>query len=305
MTLFAALAAVVQHYSGRVRRRFHVRRVRRHAVQRRRRSALPRADRRDEPRGARLRRARGRLQGRDRALQRRALPAAQGVVRARRATRSSSCRATTSGPTAGARSAAATTRSSGCGSCASCSSRGDASLGQRPLALARQPERQRGAHDYPEHARWEHGGVLFVTLNAPGPDNNARAHAGGVLAARAAIRDWIEQRLPARARAATLKAVVVVMHANPWSAPRRPRRGFARAARGAGGRDAQLQRARCCWCTATRTSYRVDQPLRDDANGAAARQLHARGSLRQPVRELGADQRREEAGGSGSRRRRG
>ena len=47
-------------------------------------------------------------------------------------------------------------------------SAGTESLGQRPIRLERQ------SREFPEHARWEHGGVVFITLNAPGPDNNAR-----------------------------------------------------------------------------------------------------------------------------------
>ncbi|MCC7487616.1 MAG: hypothetical protein IT529_21790 [Burkholderiales bacterium] len=98
---------------------------------------------------------------------------------------------------------------------------GDASLGQRPIALAR----QHGTHDYPEHARWEHRGVTFVTLNAPGPDNNARADPAEHAARTAAMREWISAGFR-QARARKSKAVVLAMHANPWTASSRPRRGF-------------------------------------------------------------------------------
>ncbi|MGH8632674.1 MAG: hypothetical protein ACRET7_00930, partial [Burkholderiales bacterium] len=47
-------------------------------------------------------------------------------------------------------------------------SRGEESLGQRRIRLARQ------LPDYPELARWRHADVLFVTLNVPGNANNAR-----------------------------------------------------------------------------------------------------------------------------------
>ncbi len=76
---------------------------------------------------------------------------------------------------------------------------GDAALGQRPLALVRQPAATRGAHDYPEHARWEHGGVLFLTLNAPGPDNNARAHPEEYSRRLPALTDWIARGFRLRA----------------------------------------------------------------------------------------------------------
>jgi hypothetical protein len=101
---------------------------------------------------------------------------------------------------------------------------GGASLGQRILRLARQPEASRGAHDYPEHARWEHERVLFLTLNAPGPDNNARAMPQEFSRRSAAIREWIVQGF-GLARSRSLQAVVVVMHANPWGGLG-PRRGF-------------------------------------------------------------------------------
>ena len=68
---------------------------------------------------------------------------------------------------------------------------GNAALGQRPLALARQAAVTKGTHGYPEHARWEHGGVVFLTLNAPGPNNNSRAHPEEYSRRLAAILDWI------------------------------------------------------------------------------------------------------------------
>jgi hypothetical protein len=101
----------------------------------------------------------------------------------------------------------------------------DSSLGQQPMALVRQRAAARGAHDYPEHARWEYGHVLFLTLNAPGPDNNSRANPGEFARRSAAIRDWLADGF-AVAHARGSRAVVVLMHANPWRAPGRPRRGF-------------------------------------------------------------------------------
>jgi hypothetical protein len=68
---------------------------------------------------------------------------------------------------------------------------GDASLGQKPMALVRQPAATRGAQEYPEHARWVHESVLFLTLNAPGPDNNSRAYPEESARRSAAMRDWL------------------------------------------------------------------------------------------------------------------
>ena len=142
---------------------------------------------------------------------------------------------------------------------------GSASLGQSPLRLERQAQATRGAHDYPEHARWEHERVLFVTLNAPGPDNNVRAMPEEYARRSAAMRDWLEQGF-GLARSRGLKAVVVVMHANPWGMLGAPRRGFsellaalAAEVRGFPG-EALLVHG-------DTHQYRVDRPLRDRANG--------------------------------------
>ena len=43
----------------------------------------------------------------------------------------------------------------------------DESLGQDPLDLTQQ------SAQFPENARWEHDGVTFITVHAPGTDNNA------------------------------------------------------------------------------------------------------------------------------------
>ena len=143
---------------------------------------------------------------------------------------------------------------------------GSAALGQRPLALARQPAATRGAHDYPEHARWEYDGVVFLTLNAPGPDNNSRAHPEEYSRRLPAMLDWITRGFRL-ARTRNAKAVVVVMHANPWNAVLRPRRGFsevlatlAAETRAFGGAVLLLH--------GDTHHYRVDQPLRESGTGA-------------------------------------
>ena len=195
-------------------------------------------------------------------------------------------------------------RWSGCGSCASCSSPARHSLGQRPLALVRQPAASRGAHDYPEHARWEHGGVLFVTLNVPGPDNNARAHAGGVLAARCRRSlDWIARGFRL-ARSRNAKAVVVVMHANPWSRAGAAAARLPRAARRAGRGDPRFRRARCCSCTATRTATASTSRCATTRTGAPIANLTRVEVFGYPAMNWVRIRVVEETGGSGSRRRR-
>ena len=89
---------------------------------------------------------------------------------------------------------------------------GEESLGQRRIRLARQ------LPDYPEHARWRHGNVLFVTLNVPGKDNNARHMPEEFRSRSAAVARWLEQSFNL-ARGDRLRAVVIFMQANPWVSP--------------------------------------------------------------------------------------
>ncbi len=85
------------------------------------------------------------------------------------------------------------------------------SLGRRRLALARQPG------EFPEHARWSHAGVLFLTLNLPGASNNlGRGEATDAEAARrmTAALEWLRDGF-SLARAQGRRAVVVAMQADP------------------------------------------------------------------------------------------
>lgn len=84
----------------------------------------------------------------------------------------------------------------------------DYSLGQQKIALTRQ------SAAYPEHARWQHEGIVFATLNVPG-GNNARMP--GELAARSRALDaWVSSTFDI-ARKQARRAVVLVMQANPFS----------------------------------------------------------------------------------------
>ena len=85
------------------------------------------------------------------------------------------------------------------------------SLGRRRLGVERQPG------EYPEHARWSHDGVLFLTLSLPGAANNlGRGAATDAEAGRrtAAVLAWLRDGF-GRARAARHRAVVVAMQADP------------------------------------------------------------------------------------------
>lgn len=88
-------------------------------------------------------------------------------------------------------------------------------------------EVQRG--EYCEHVRWEAGGVLFVTLNVQGSNNNLGRTAAmdNEYAMRMkAVLAWIddgERVLKQR----NLQRIVLLMQANPFNAPRRGPNGFA------------------------------------------------------------------------------
>jgi hypothetical protein len=92
------------------------------------------------------------------------------------------------------------------------------SLGQRPIRLERQSK------EFPEHQRWEHEGMVCITLNAPGPDNNARMKDEHARREKAQ-REWIAQAFDL-ARRRNARAVAVFMHGDPWNAIGQPRRGY-------------------------------------------------------------------------------
>jgi len=137
---------------------------------------------------------------------------------------------------------------------------GDESLGRRRIKLARQ------LPDYPEHARWRHGDVLFVTLNVPGPDNNARHMPEEFRSRSAAVARWLEQSFNI-ARGDRLRAMVIFMQANPWVSPTSRYFGFrellATMARETLGFDGEVLLVH-----GDTHRFRVDSPLRDPASGS-------------------------------------
>jgi len=140
-------------------------------------------------------------------------------------------------------------------------SRGEESLGQRKIRLARQ------LPDYPEHARWRHGDVLFVTLNVPGNANNARQMPEEFRTRSAAVGRWLTQSFDL-ARGEGLHAVVVFMQANPWAAPAGRYFGY-RELLAALAKEALSFKGEVLLVHGDTHRYRVDAPLRDPATGAA------------------------------------
>ena len=134
------------------------------------------------------------------------------------------------------------------------------SLGRRRIRLARQ------SPDYPEHARWRHGDVLFATLNVPGHDNNARRMPEEFRSRSAAVGKWLQQSFNL-ARGDRLRAVVIFMQANPWISPTGRYFGFrellATMAKETLGFDGEVLLVH-----GDTHRFRVDAPLHDPATGA-------------------------------------
>ncbi len=97
------------------------------------------------------------------------------------------------------------------------------SLGQRRMPVARQSD---SGPPYPEHLRWMHDGVVFVTLNVPGSANNAARMPEEAARRTTAAIAWLREAFEAAA-ARRSPAIVVVMHANPWARNGRVRASYA------------------------------------------------------------------------------
>ena len=85
------------------------------------------------------------------------------------------------------------------------------SLGQKRIPLERQ------SAEWPEHLRWRHGPLLFLTLNVPGPDNNhglGQAPTAEFSARNPAVIDWLKRGF-ALARQEKRAGIVIAMQANP------------------------------------------------------------------------------------------
>lgn len=92
----------------------------------------------------------------------------------------------------------------------------DRSLGAEPLKLARQSDLA-GYRQFRENSRWEHNGIVFVTLNIPGSNNNWQSDAGRngefddrMLANKLWLRKTVEY-----ARSHKAAGLVISFHANP------------------------------------------------------------------------------------------
>lgn len=110
---------------------------------------------------------------------------------------------------------------------------GERSLGQRTLPLVRQSVDPRYAK-FRENARWTHGGVVFVTLNIPGSNNNLgrTAEMDAEYTERDAVDiEWMRQAFQ-YAKQNDSRAIMLLIQANPqfeqtWPARRRGAFGIA------------------------------------------------------------------------------
>src|SRR5215216_7063607 len=98
--------------------------------------------------------------------------------------------------------------------------RGDESLGEEKIPLTRQ------GTDYPENVRWSYGGVTFVGLNVPGPNNNYEGAPGEYESRNEANLEWLREGFE-RAAADGSSALMVVLQANPgFELPPEERTGY-------------------------------------------------------------------------------
>ncbi len=108
------------------------------------------------------------------------------------------------------------------------------SLGQRPIALQRQPALMPAHAAYAENQRWQHQGVVFATVHTVGPRNGFDADSAAVRAEarlrEAANTAWIADSFDL-ARRNGASALVLATQAETLDKPngRGPRRGLVQA----------------------------------------------------------------------------
>jgi hypothetical protein len=144
----------------------------------------------------------------------------------------------------------------------------DQSLGRQKLRLARQSADARfGA--YRENARWLMGGIVFVTLNVPGSNNNLGRNAAmdAEHAARMAANfAWLDGAVR-RAAARDMRGLVVFAQADPFFVGRATRvDGYAQFREALRTHAATLAKPMLL-VHGDGHRYRIDQPLRDRATG--------------------------------------
>ncbi len=144
------------------------------------------------------------------------------------------------------------------------------SIGQRKLALQRQSANPRFT-SYRENARWEINGVLFITLNVPGGNNNFGRSAAGDAEYRErseANRRWMSEAFK-RASGGKMLGLAIFFQANPGfeRLPPRPKSGYRQLLAELAREAAALKKPVLVGHGDTHR-LRVDRPLRDPKSGA-------------------------------------
>jgi hypothetical protein len=137
------------------------------------------------------------------------------------------------------------------------------SLGRQRFAVARQSDDPRFA-EYRENARWTHGGVVFVTLNVPGSNNNLGRNPEQDAEHHRRMRAnlaWLEAAVKA-AQSPGVLGLVVVAHADPrFDRATRGNDGYARYREALRGHAERLRKPMLL-VHGDGHRYRVDQPLK-------------------------------------------
>ena len=128
------------------------------------------------------------------------------------------------------------------------------SLGQQKIALTRQ------SAAYPEHVRWTHEGITFMTLNVPGSNNNMRMPVE-YAAREKMVLDWLDASFD-QARTQGHGAVVIVMQANPFLVSATAKNGYANLLNALIA-EAQQFKGEVLLIHGDTHRYRFDQPLVD------------------------------------------
>ena len=135
------------------------------------------------------------------------------------------------------------------------------SLGIERIETRVQDDRVAPCSTYPENRAWKRSGILFVTLNIPGSDNNVgfdRASDAEALCRNEANRRWLERAVQESEGPAT-RALVVAIQANPWDTRKPVFKDFLAQVQGAAQRLAKP----VLFVHGDTHTYRVDTPFTD------------------------------------------
>jgi hypothetical protein len=175
------------------------------------------------------------------------------------------------------------------------------SLGQTPMNVVRESDVAR-FRPFRENVRWQTGGVAFIGLNAPAPNNHYLTAGGrnGEFEDRSVANAfWLEHAVET-ARRSEMRAVVVILQGDPDFAryERRDRFAWLHFSRGDTSRDGFLELKRSLVKAAElfrgpviviHTSdtpiprgFRIDQPLRNDKGTVVANLTRIAIGLKRP-----------------------